>query len=398
MRIVTLRDLTLAGPSAIRSSVHTRIDALARREWNGLAGAQIPFLRHEFLGALEHTECVGALTGWEPRYFVLHDAQGLAAAVPAYVKLHSYGEFVFDFAWAQAYARAGGNYYPKLTIAVPFTPATGPRFLLRPGVDPKSARRLLEEVQRYAIEHEYSSVHALFLDEAARALCAKSNWLLRRDCQFHWQNRGYGSFEDYLATFTAEKRKKVRRERRRVAEDGIRFETRFGADLDKRLLDQVYAMHRDTFWRHGHEPYLTRAFFGEIAQSLGEAFMVKLALRGRTPVAAAIFFWCQEALFGRYWGAAADFHSLHFETCYHQGIEFCIERGIARFEPGTQGEHKVSRGFEPAITWSAHFIRDARFRAAIGDYLKREGESVDEYADAVQSHVPYRATPDGGGT
>jgi uncharacterized protein len=391
MRTVTLRDSTLAGPSAIRSGVHAHIDALARREWNALAGTHIPFLRHEFLAALEHTHCVGASTGWEPRYFTLSDSEGLAAAVPAYLKLHSYGEFVFDFAWAQAYARAGGNYYPKLTIAVPFTPATGPRWLLRPGADPALARRLLQEVQRHASEREYSSVHALFLDEAARTLCAKSGWLMRRDCQFHWTNRGYGSFEEYLATFTAEKRKKVRRERRRVTEGGIRFETRFGADLDKRLLDQVYALHRDTFWRHGHEPYLTRDFFGEIAETLGDALMVKLAMRGRAPVAAAVFFWSPDALFGRYWGAATDFHSLHFETCYHQGIEFCIERGIPRFEPGTQGEHKVSRGFEPAITWSAHFIRDARFRAAIGDYLKREGESVEEYAQAVQSHVPYRA-------
>jgi len=214
---------------------------------------------------------------------------------------------------------------------------------------------------------------------------------MRRDCQFHWTNRGYASFEDYLASFTAEKRKKARRERRRVAESGIRFETCFGADLDRRLLDRVYALHRDTFRRHGHEPYLTRAFFGEIAQTLGEEFMVKVALHGSETVAAAVFFWCPEALFGRYWGAAADYHSLHFETCYHQGIEFCIERGIARFEPGTQGEHKVSRGFEPALTWSAHFIRDARLRQAIGAYLEREGESVDEYAQEVQTHVPFRA-------
>jgi predicted N-acyltransferase len=375
----------------MRSGIHSHIDALEERQWNALAGTHIPFLRHEFLSALEHTGCIGAHTGWEPRYFTLHDAHGLAAAVPAFVKMHSYGEFVFDFAWAQAYARVGGHYYPKLTIAVPFTPATSPRLLIRAGADPGCARRLLENVQAYAIEESLSSVHALFLDEPARRACAAQNWLLRRDCQFHWTNRGYASFEEYLATFTAEKRKKARRERRRVAESGIRFETRFGTDLDRRLLDRVYALHRDTFRRHGHEPYLTRAFFGEVAPALGEAFMVKVALHGSEPVAAAVFFWCQEALFGRYWGAAADYHSLHFETCYHQGIEFCIERGIARFEPGTQGEHKVSRGFEPALTWSAHFIRDARLRQAIGAYLEREGESVDEYALEVQAHVPYRA-------
>ena len=378
----------------MRSGIHPHIDALERRQWNALAGTHVPFLRHEFLSALEHAGCIGARTGWEPRYFTLTDAQGLLAAVPAFVKMHSYGEFVFDFAWAQAYARVGGRYYPKLTIAVPFTPATGPRLLLRPGADPTLARRLLEDVEAYAAEESFSSVHALFLDEPARSACARAGWLLRRDCQFHWTNRGYESFDDYLGSFTAEKRKKARRERRRVAESGVRFETRFGGDLDKRLLDRVYALHEDTFRRHGHEPYLTRAFFGEIAQTMGQEFMVKIAVHGREPVAAAVFFWCQEALFGRYWGASADYHSLHFEACYHQGIEFCIERGIARFEPGTQGEHKVSRGFEPALTWSAHFIRDARLRHAIGAYLEREGESVDEYAQEVQAHVPYRAAPD----
>jgi hypothetical protein len=233
-------------------------------------------------------------------------------------------------------------------------------------------------------------VHALFLDGPARAACARRGWLLRRDCQFHWSNRGYASFEDYLGTFTAEKRKKARRERRRVQDAGVQFQTRFGGELDAALLERVYELHRDTFLRHGHEPYLTRAFFGEVARSLPESLMVKLAVHGRTVVAAALFFCCQEALFGRYWGAAADYHSLHFEACYHQGLEFCIERGIARFEPGTQGEHKVSRGFEPILTWSAHYIADAQFRAAIADYLAQEGAAVEAYAHELQAHVPYR--------
>jgi uncharacterized protein len=374
----------------MRRRVHSEIDAIEPGEWNALVGTQTPFLRHEFLAALEHTGCVGARAGWEPRYFTLYDARGLAAALPAFVKTHSYGEFVFDFAWAQAYNRAGGQYYPKLTIAIPFTPATGARLLLRPDAPPGCARHLLEDVEAFARDESLSSAHALFLDEAAQRSCAQAGWLMRRDCQFHWTNRGYASFDAYLQSFTAEKRKKARRERRRVAESGIRFETRFGGDLDRRLLDRVYALHRDTFRRHGHEPYLTRAFFGEIARTLGDALMVKVALYAHEPVAAGVFFWCPEALYGRYWGAVADYHSLHFETCYHQGIEFCIERGITRFEPGTQGEHKVSRGFEPALTWSAHFIRDQRLRAAIADYLEREGASVDEYAEEVQAHVPFR--------
>jgi predicted N-acyltransferase len=376
----------------MRSRIHTTIDELDPQQWNALGGDRNPFLRHEFLAALEHTGCVGAGTGWEPAYVTLWDDAGLAAAAPAFIKTHSYGEFVFDFAWAQAYSRVGRRYYPKLTVGVPFTPATGPRLLVRPDLGrPLTATRLLKDIESHASRRGMSSVHALFLDEPARAACEEAGWLMRRDCQFHWTNRGYCSFDAYLETFTADKRKKAKRERRRVAEAGIHFETRVGSELDKRTLDTVYAFHRDTFLRHGHEPYLTRAFFTEAARTLGDALMLKLAVHSGTPVAAAIFFWCQDALFGRYWGAAADYNSLHFETCYHQGIEFCIERGIARFEPGTQGEHKVSRGFEPAITWSAHYIANRQFRDAIADYLEREGESVDAYAEEIQGHVPYRA-------
>jgi predicted N-acyltransferase len=316
--------------------------------------------------------------------------------VPAFRKSHSYGEFVFDFAWAQAYSRMGARYYPKLTLAVPFTPATGPRLLVRSDLDRQSvARHLLSEIEAYSTSHSLSSIHALFLDEAAQSSCRQAGWLIRRDCQFHWANHGYESFEAYLQTFTADKRKKAKRERRRVAEAGIVFETLLGPDLDEHTLDHVYAFHRDTFLRHGHEPYLTRAFFSEAVRTLGDSLMVKLAVRNRHPVAAAVFFWSREALFGRYWGAAEDYNSLHFEACYHQGIEFCIERGLTRFEPGTQGEHKVSRGFEPTLTWSAHFIANRRFRAAIEDYLEREGASVDAYAEEIQTHVPYKRTSAG---
>ena len=378
----------------MRSRVHKSIDELSPRQWNALGGPVgqgNPFLRHEFLAALEHTGCIGTRTGWEPCYFTVEDDAGLAAAVPAFLKSHSYGEFVFDFAWAQAYSRFGRRYYPKLTAAVPFTPATGPRLLVRPGADRRVlAARLLADLEAFAASHSLSSIHALFLDEAGRASCEAAGWLMRRDCQFHWTNHSYPSFEAYLETFTADKRKKARRERRRVAEAGIRFETLLGGDLDERRLDLVYAFHRDTFLRHGHEPYLTREFFSEAARTLGDALMVKLAVHGGTPVAAAIFFWSSEALFGRYWGSADEYHSLHFEACYHQGIEFCIERGIRRFEPGTQGEHKVSRGFEPAVTWSGHFVANPQFREAIADYLVREGQSVDAYAEEVQTHVPYR--------
>lgn len=374
-----------------QAEFHRSIEQLDPRQWNALGAGRNPFARYEFLAALERARCVGPGTGWEPHYLALRDARGLAAGAAAFVKTHSFGEFVFDFAWARAYERYGRSYYPKLTLAAPFTPATGPRLLVRGDLDHEAlAARLLERLEEYAASHGHSGVHALFLDESARAACLRRGWLLRRDCQFHWTNRGYASFDDYLATFTAEKRKKARRERRRVAEAGVRFETRFGGELDEPLLERIYTLHRDTFLRHGHEPYLTRAFFSEAARTLPESLMVKLAVRGRAVVAVAIFFWCEEALFGRYWGADADYHSLHFEACYHQGIEFCIERRIARFEPGTQGEHKVSRGFEPVLTWSAHHIVDPQFRGAIAEYLMREAGAVEAYALEVQAHVPYR--------
>ncbi|MGC8519470.1 MAG: GNAT family N-acetyltransferase [Steroidobacteraceae bacterium] len=375
----------------MKLAVHSSIDQIAPSAWNALAGERNPFIRHEFLAALEHTGCVGAERGWQPCPLTLSDEHGLAGAALAYLKSHSFGEFVFDFAWAEAYARHGLEYYPKITVAVPFTPASGARLLVRADLDPSAVRaRLLGALAELSAAHSCSSVHALFVEEPDRAACASAGWQLRRDCQFQWRNRGYRDFEDYLAGFTAEKRKKARRERRRVEEAGIHFLTRFGPELDPSLLDQVYAFHRETFRRHGQEPYLTRAFFEEIVRTMGDALMVKIAVHGSQPVAAAVFFWSREALWGRYWGATEDYHSLHFETCYHQGIEFCIERNIERFEPGTQGEHKIARGFEPTLTWSAHEIRDRRFREAIGQYLAREADWVDGYVGEVRAHVPFR--------
>ncbi|MGE0582839.1 MAG: GNAT family N-acetyltransferase [Steroidobacteraceae bacterium] len=376
--------------------VAAEIGSLAAREWDALVPGGEPFMRHAFLAGLERTGCVGAGTGWEGAHLLLADDRGLAAAAPAYLKHHSFGEFVFDFAWAQAYVRSGREYYPKLVVAAPFTPASGPRLLVRHDLDRASvAPRLIAELEGLARERGASSVHVLFPQEADAATLAAAGWLQRRDCQFHWYNRGYASFDHYLASFTAEKRKKARRERRRVAEMGIGFETWTEARLDDSRLDAVYALHRDTFLRHGHEPYLTRAFFTHAAREFGPAFIVKAALWRGTLVACAVFFRSADTLYGRYWGAAADFHSLHFETCYHQGIEYCIEAGLARFEPGTQGEHKIARGFEPALTRSAHLIFDVPFREAIADYLEREGRSVDAYAEAVRAHVPFRGKQPG---
>lgn len=376
----------------MRSRVIERIRDLPASEWNALDHRGYPFLRHEFLTALEDSGCVGPQTGWRPHFILLEDELGIAAAAPAWLKDHSYGEFVFDFAWAQAYARHGLRYYPKLLIAAPFTPATGPRLLHRPDVAASAtSAALLEAIAAAADGLHLETTHILFPDATDLAtLRADPDWLLRCDCQFHWENRGYRDFEDFLATFTAEKRKKARRERRRVAEAGIHFERRFGHEATPEEIERAWQLHRRTFLQRGNEPYLNLDAFHRIAATMGEALQFTFACVGKEIVAVAVFFVGNDTLYGRYWGSAEEYHSLHFETCYHQGIEFCIERGLQRFEPGTQGEHKVSRGFAPTFTWSAHRIVEPRFRAAIADYLAREKIGVEQYAAGIAEHVPYK--------
>lgn len=361
-------------------------------EWNALlASAAQPFLRHEFLLSLEESGCTTAKTGWAPEHLIARDAQDrLVGALPLYRKGHSRGEFVFDFSWANAYAQHGIRYYPKLLSAIPFTPVTGPRFLIDASVDPQAMRAaLIRAASEHARSQRLSSWHVLFPTDEELADLTHGGLIARRDCQFHWFNRGYDSFEAFLATFTAEKRKKAKRERRRVAEAGIVFDTRSGAEMDDALWRTVYEFYADTFYRHGHEPYLNLHFFKLIGERMPERLMLKIARHRRTPIALAIFFVGDDALYGRYWGAGGNYHSLHFETCYYQGIEYCIEKGLSRFEPGTQGEHKVPRGFVPTLTSSAHYIGDERFAAAIRDFAAREARGVDDYAAAVNEHVPY---------
>jgi predicted N-acyltransferase len=372
---------------------YSSIDALPAARWNALAGTSCPFLRHEFLAALEHSGCVDPRKGWSAAHIALFDGEELVAAAPAYYKTHSWGEFVFDFSWAQAHERNGLNYYPKLLCAVPFSPINSPRLLLDPQLPAEPLRaQLIATLEKRCLQQELSSAHALFISEEERNTFAASHWLLRSAVQFHWHNAGHADFESWLATFRSDKRKQIRRERRRCQEDGVRFLTLHGRDLDESQLQFIHAVHARTFHLHGHEPYLNLEFFAEIAATLGDALMVKLAMRDQEPVAAAVFLVSDDTLFGRYWGATGDFHSLHFEACYHQGIDYCIERGLARFEPGTQGEHKVVRGFVPRQVWSAHFIADSRFRAAIADFLAREQPAVAAYSDDVAAHTPFHRT------
>jgi predicted N-acyltransferase len=369
------------------------IDTLPAAQWNALAGAQTPFLRHEFFAALEHSGCTGGDSGWTTAHLALFDGDELVAAVPAYRKHHSWGEFVFDFSWAQAFERNGLPYYPKLVCAVPFSPINSARLLLHPQRQADALRgQLIDALAARCTAQGLSSAHALFISEPERIAFAERNWLLRSAVQFHWHNAGYADFEAYLGTFRAEKRKQMRRERRRCTEAGVQFITLHGSELGAAQLRFVHDVHARTFHLHGHEPYLNLGFFTEITRTLGDALMVKIALRGNEPVAAAVFFVSDDALYGRYWGATGDFHSLHFEACYHQGIEYCIEHGLARFEPGTQGEHKVVRGFVPSHTWSAHYIADPRFREAIAGFLLREQSAVEAYAEDIAAHTPFRRT------
>lgn len=380
----------------MRAVITEDISTVEPAAWNQLSGTDCPFLRHEFLTALEDTGAVGPGTGWNPCHVVLYDDEGgLAGALPLYLKTNSWGEFVFDFAWADAYRHAGLHYYPKLVSAVPFTPTTGRRSLVAPGRDePEVIRGLLDAARGRADELGLSSLHVLFPTTGEVDAFRDDGLLIRKDCQFHWNNRGYGEFDDFLGELTSVKRKKLRRERRRIAEAGIGFRVISGGELTTRDWDALIPLYSSSFWRRGREPYLSRAFFEQVARTLPEQLIVIIAEHDGESIATAICFRSDDTLYGRYWGSSGRYHSLHFETCYYQGIDYCIAHDLAAFEPGTQGEHKIARGFVPTETWSAHWLSHPQFTAAIDDYLDRERGYIDEYMEAVNGHVPYRKTPD----
>lgn len=374
------------------------IHQVSPAQWNALRGTDSPLLRHEFFAALEQHDCVGQAQGWVAHHLLLENESGeIQGAMPLYLKAHSWGEFVFDWNWARAYTQAGLEYYPKLISMTPFTPATCTRLLVAPLADETSVRHALAAaLVDCANRGSLSSAHVLFTADSDRQSLTDAGFLWRKDCQFHWHNRGYRSFDDFMTSFRSEKRKKALRERRRVQEGGVSYRTLSGHDMTGELWDIVFGFSADTFALHGNEHYLNVGFFKAISATLPDAVMVKLALLHDRPIAAAIFFKSRDTLYGRYWGAAASFDSLHFETCYYQGIDYCIEHGLQHFEPGTQGEHKVARGFEPTATWSAHWIADSRFRRAIGSYLTQERAAVDQYMASVEEHVPFRKDPDTG--
>jgi len=371
--------------------IHDSITDIDASAWNGLAGGTYPFLQHEFFAAAEKSGCVSPDTGWTPRHLALYGPDGkLRAAMPLYEKSHSWGEFVFDWSWAQAYQRAGIDYYPKLISAVPFTPAPSTRIIIADPDDQDLAHSLVEAAVQLAGDSDCSSLHVLFPDPGELPALRRSGLQLRKDCQFHWHNQGYRDFDEFLATFSSAKRKKVKRERRRVAEDGIKFRWLHGEDTDRELWKDVYQLIGITFLRRGSMPYFDLDFFLDVSKYLPGAISLVLAERHGALIAAAVFYESKDVLYGRYWGADAHYNSLHFETCYYQGIEYCIANGKKVFEPGTQGEHKISRGFVPTTTWSAHWLARPEFYAAIRSYLHEEGRHIDRYMDAAGSHSPYR--------
>ncbi len=375
----------------VQVRVNDAIEEIAADEWNSLVDSDCPFLRHEFLLAAEQSGSVSPETGWIPRHLTCYDdSNKLRAALVLYEKNHSWGEFVFDWAWANAYEQAGYDYYPKLVSALPFTPAPGKRLLLRNPGDTEAAAALLDAAIHLAEETDCSSLHVLFPDADDLPFLENAGLHVRKDCQFHWHNRGYKHFDDFLGTFSSAKRKKTRRDRRRVTEAGITFRRLKGHDLDDEAWKLVYRLISVTFMRRGSLPYFNLEFFMQISKALPENILVILAEKDGQAVAASLFFESDNVLYGRYWGSNGHYDALHFEACYYQGIEYCIDTGKQVFEPGTQGEHKVSRGFVPTSTWSAHWLKQPEFYSAIGNYLSEERRHVERYMDAVDAHSPYR--------
>ena len=363
------------------------VGAFGRDQWNALAGTDNPFVSHEFLTALEDSGSVGPGTGWQPVPLVISAEDGpLLAAMPAYLKGHSQGEYVFDHSWADAYERAGGHYYPKLQIAVPFTPATGPRLLLS---DEAYAAPLLAAAEQLCLQNRFSSAHATFVEPVQQQLFEDAGWMLRSDIQFHWHNRDFASFEDFLATLASRKRKDLRKERA-AAQAEVEIVRLQGDDIGPEHWDAFWEFYQDTGARKWGSPYLTREAFDLLGERMGEKIMLVLALDEGEPIAGALNFIGGDALYGRYWGCTREVRFLHFELCYYQAIEAAIELGLARVEAGAQGGHKLARGYEPVETVSAHWIADPGFREAVADFLERERAGVAADRNYLAGRGPFR--------
>jgi predicted N-acyltransferase len=370
--------------SEVLARIASGVSAIGAAEWDSLASDH-PFVSHAFLAALEDSGSVGPGTGWTPAPILVEEEGGLAAAAPAYVKSHSQGEYVFDHGWADAWERAGGAYYPKLQVSVPFTPVPGPRLL---GSRPQ---QLLAALEAVAVQNDLSSAHITFADQADSAEAERRGWLIRHGIQYHWFNRGYRDFDDFLDTLTSRKRKAIRKERA-AAREGLEFRALTGAEIGSVEWDAFWRFYQDTGSRKWGRPYLTREFFDRLGQTMGDRLLLFLAYRGGLPIAGALNVIGPSALYGRYWGAIEEVRFLHFELSYYQAIEWAIAHGLSTVEAGAQGEHKIARGYEPVITRSAHFIVDAGFRRAVGDFLRQESEAVVAEAQWLARDLPYRSS------
>lgn len=377
--------------------VAASIDTIDAAQWNALRPRPLPFLDHRFLSALESSRSVGRGTGWMPMHLVLEKDGQLVGACPCYRKTHSYGEYVFDWAWANAYERHGLPYYPKGLVGVPFTPVPGARLLAR---DPQALRVLASALPAVARQMEWSSMHVLFPDSDDEALAlTEAGFLERQGVQFHWHNPGFGTFDDYLASLIQSKRKKVRAERRKVAQAGVTVRAIAGGDLGPQDWDFFYRCYAQTYAEHHSTPYLARAFFDTVGHAMPEHIVMFVAERAdgaaRRPIAASLLFHDDEAIYGRHWGAVEHVPLLHFETSYYAPIEWAIARGMKRFEGGAQGEHKMARGFLPAPTRSLHWLAHPAFNDAVAEFLERETAGVDAYIDELNDRSPMRRSVHG---
>lgn len=376
----------------MRCTITDTLGEVPAADWNRLAGARNPFVRHEFLVALERNECVGDRTGWWPRHVLVHDDDDhLVGAAPMYLKDNSFGEFVFDWAWADAYSRHGVPYYPKLVIAVPFTPVTGPRLLVDPQYRAGPIKTVLVEAAlSYASSEDVSSLHCLFTTPEDTQHLQDCQLMRRVGCQFHWENPGYRDFDDYLDRMSSKKRKQIKRERREAAASGLDVEVLNGHQITASQWDAYHRFYSSTYDRKWGSASLTRAYFEELGETMPDSVVLVLASRDGHPVAGAFGLRGSDTLFGRHWGCHEHHRSLHFEMCYYRMIQFCIENGLARFEAGAQGEHKISRGFLPNATWSAHWIQHDGFKEAIGDFLRREHHGMEQYIAGMGEHSPFK--------
>ncbi|MBI1964910.1 MAG: N-acetyltransferase [Betaproteobacteria bacterium] len=377
--------------SAATIEVVDTLAGVAAGEWNRLANGN-PFLSHEFLSALHETGCAGAAAGWTPQFLLAKSRGALVGAMPLYLKAHSYGEYVFDWAWAEAYYRNGIAYYPKLVAAVPFTPVTGTRLL---AADPAARELLIAAALELARRLGVSSLHCLFPTRAEARRLQAHGMMARTTVQFHWVNRGYGNFEEFLGGFSHDKRKKVRQERRKIDAAGIRFQWLEGDRITERDWAFFNRCYQKTYREHGSTPYLSLEFFRRIGRTLPQRVVLIVAERDGVPIASSLNIRDAGRLCGRYWGAVQHYPGLHFETCYYQGIEYCIARGIAAFEGGSRGEHKLARGLEPVETCSAHWLAHPEFAAAVGQFLARETRGMGHYLDELNERSPYKRVREG---